>query len=203
MQLQVTMDVSAATARLGQLADEQLDGALARGVLAAAVYAAGEAQLLAAERLESRSGQLLSQIGAWADEAGADGGARGAARAYFGVPEGARDPAVLRYAWLLTGKDKVIRPVGHKYLAIPIGRNRTKAGIGNNLYASPREIPRELIQWRGRTVGIGVGDDYEPMFALTPEVHIFGRDVLEDVVESAAGEMAAIVQDEVDRVLAG
>jgi len=120
--------------------------------------------------------------------------------AYVGVP--AESPAI-RHAWLLTEEDKHIVPHGHPFLAIPIGDNVTGGGIGGGLFASPRDIPRDQIAWRGRTVGTVTAKRgiYHPLFALVEEVWIFGRGALEAAAEAAPGPAAETVQRHVDALL--
>lgn len=184
LRLDIVVDIGGLEQRCAQLSGAQLDRALVAGLLAAGEQAAHEVRVDAADRLTSRTGNLLNSIGAWPDGQARDATVR------VGVPD---DAPVAPYAWLITEADHHIVPRGHPYLAIPIGINRTPAGVGGNLFASPRDIPAPV--WRGRTVGLLVGERYEPLFALTPEVFIFGRGALESGVERAEPGLAGLVAE--------
>lgn len=184
LRIDIPVDIGGLEQRFAQLGGEELDRALVAGLLAAGEQAAHEVRVDAADRLASRTGNLLSSIGAWPEPEAQDATVR------VGVPD---DAPVAPYAWILTETDRRIVPHGHPYLAIPIGINRTPAGVGGNLFASPRDIPDAV--WRGRTVGLLVGERYEPLFALTPEVYVFGRGALESGVARAEPGLAALVAE--------
>ena len=187
----IPVETQRVEAALGALADEALQGALAAGLAEAAEYLAGAivAQAVADGITPRSPAGLLTQVGQW------PGSAAEGLTYYVGVPDAS---PVARYAYLLTEADKHIVPLGHKYLAIPVGPNLTGGGLPR--LHSPRELGPDIV-WRGRTAGLMVGDRYEAWFALTPEVWIFGRGSMERAAEDGLAEMIDTVQRRVDELL--
>lgn len=187
MEVTLRVDTAAAEAQLGDVAERGLLAALLAGLGRAANIAAGEVQMRYKEAgLKSPTGTLAQSIGCWP----------GIERLtwWVGVPD---DSPAARYAYLITEDDAHIVPRGHKYLAIPIGENLTPAGVA--LVKSPRQVSG--LVFRGQTAGVLVGEEYHPWFALTKEVWIFGRGILEDGTRASELAMRAAVQAEVDKVM--
>lgn len=189
----VQVDLSGAAAaalRLGVLSAESIAQRLASGLAAAAEEIAGDIVLRAVEAgLQSRTGSLLGSVGSWPAEGD------GQLTVYVGVPD---DSPAARYSYLLGEQYRVIRPQGHKYLAIPIGENLTGAGVAR--YASPRQV--DDLVFRGRTAGILQEERYVPLFALVEEVTIVGRGVFEAAIEAAAPTLPERVRGPLDALLA-
>ena len=187
------ISTEAAEERLGAAAGDRIIAALTEGLALACTYAAGEVQMKAAQSLKSRTGELQRGIGHW------PGGSDEGLRRYIGVPA---DSPAAKYAYLLGEDDVTIVPIGHKYLAIPIGANLTGSGVAR--MKSPLDIPRDQIEFRGATVGVGdiTGEDYTPLFALVTSVTICGRDVLYEALLGAEARMTDVVQETVDKVVA-
>lgn len=140
--------------------------------------------------LTSRTGTLLNSITYWP--------AADPLTCYVGVPN--ESPAA-HYAYLLTDEDVQIVPKGHKYLAIPMGDNLQ--GSGTPRYDSPRQLADlGQVEWRGRTVGLLIGGEYHPYFALVESVWIFGRGVLESSIEAQTDEAAKTIRSHVEQLIA-
>lgn len=194
MDLAITFDVSDALRRLGGLAAERFDAALVAGATGAGEHLASSMVQAIQKRGDLvRTGHLWQSVGQWTGEHTPD-----AVTVYVGVPA---DADSARYAYLLTRESREIKPLGHRYLAIPIGANLTPAGVAR--IASPRTLERDTglkVAWRGMTVGVMSGEDYEPYFALAESVYVVGRGVLEEQTETQAGALQAIVAEELAKI---
>ncbi|HOQ06045.1 MAG TPA: hypothetical protein PKY88_12625 [Anaerohalosphaeraceae bacterium] len=91
------------------------------------------------------------------------------------------------YAWLLTDEVKTIRPRTARLLAVPIGENLTAAGVPR--FRSPREVPNGFFFRSaagnllfGYRLGKTERARIRPLFALVPEVTVFGSGALYDGV---------------------
>lgn len=206
----ITLEAELVAAAL-EAAGDEVWTALARGLLRAGEQAASAVTLAASEAgLESRSGQLLSSITAWAEEESDDGPA-----VRVGVMP---DTPAARYAYLLTDAVKAIAPLRGEYLAIPIGDNLTAAGVAR--YASPRDVPGgEFARgldvmlrdgtsfgglvfgvWRQRGLGRQREQDFTPLFALVRAAFVQGVDVLWPTLTRRAGDIREELEGELSQL---
>jgi len=193
LELHIDVDTDAVVARLGELASEQFDRALQRGMVEGLDYAASEVVQLANPAEHSRTGTLLNSIVGELDKPEN-------LRGFVGVPE--ESPAS-KYAYLLTDEVKTITPVTAEALTIPVGANLTAAGVPTYpSVAALEEVFPGKVHRRGRAIGVETeAGVFEAYFGLAASVTVQGWDVLEPGVEAARDDMVRAVQDRVDELV--
>ncbi|HOT73739.1 MAG TPA: hypothetical protein PLX18_11360 [Anaerohalosphaeraceae bacterium] len=132
-------------------------------------------QYLSGRALNRRTGNLARSLAGWMI---ADLEAVIGVRPFSGVDA---------YAWLLTDEVKTIRPRTARLLAVPIGENLTAAGVPR--FRSPRDVPNGFFYRSasgallfGYRLGKTERARIRPLFALVPEVTVFGSGALYDGV---------------------
>ena len=111
---------------------------------------------------------------------------------------------VEHYSWLLGDEQHVIKPTeGRKFLAIPIGDNKTQAGVGGNLFASPRDAEDGFFfksKAGNLLFGDTVGDKVRTLFMLLPSVLVQGRGILPDVMEAQEPKIKRTIHNSISKV---
>lgn len=113
------------------------------------------------------------------------------------------DQNVSAYSWLLGDEQHVIKPKSGKMLAIPVGDNKTKAGVSGNLFASPRDVPDGFFfKSKGKLLfGREEGGRVQTLFLLLPSVLVQGRGILPDVMEREEPKLKKKVWNSIQRGL--
>jgi len=173
----------------------QIGNAINTGLHEGAEFTAAhiEENYLTGQALRARTGLLRASI---------MGGLIRAFEAVVGVAPGS---GVMDYAWLLTDEEKTIVPKRAKYLAIPIGENRTGAVAK---YGSPREVPGGFFV-RTRTGALlfgvkrGKRGKFRPLFVLKKSVFVQGSGALPDGVMDKEDDIAGQIEKRIDEVTNG
>lgn len=114
------------------------------------------------------------------------------------------DALVQKYKWLLGEEEMTITPKKSKFLAIPIGKGLTKAGVAR--YKSPRDVPEGFFvkSKAGKLLfGIkrGKRGKFRPLFVLVKSVFVQGTGALADGVLESQDKMTEAIQTEVDKAI--
>jgi hypothetical protein len=175
-------------------AGRAMHGAINAGLADAGELAAGNviATKLRGQSLKMRSGLLAKHVTSWQS---------GDLQVTVGVPD---DSPVEKYKWQLGDEQFTILPVKGRYLTIPIGENLTPTGVPR--YSSPRQkTDGFFIRTGGKLLfgyKVGKKGKFRPLLALVTSVQAQGTGALIDGVLESQDDMAAAIQDQVDKVTA-
>ena len=180
--------------KISPLIEKAVSDGLQRGLLDAAGDVS-EAIQSGTHGIHTRSGALAKSIHEYMDTT----------NRFFGFVGVGAAQGVEPYAWLLTDETKTIEPKTGKYLSIPAGANVTNAGVGTNLFASPRDVPGGFfIKGKGKAellFGDSPGGQFRLLFALVPSVTITGSGVLWDVVKGDRPDIIKSIKIYVSRAI--
>lgn len=173
---------------VGQAVVDAADRGLGKGVKIAAGNVAEN--YLTGQSLKRRTGNLARAVDGWMT---------GKFHGVVGVHD---DAAVSKYSWLLGDEQKTITPTKGKFLAIPIGENRTPSGVAK--FNSPRDIEGGFfIKSKGKLLfgyKRGKKGKFRPMFTLVKSVLVQGTGALYDGVLESADDITQAMQTEISRV---
>ncbi|HIJ66811.1 MAG TPA: hypothetical protein HPP51_00810 [Planctomycetes bacterium] len=191
IQIEMGKDFENTLAELSSMGKDLSDAAskgLEKGVEHAATIV--KRDYLSGQSLERRTSQLARSVDGWlADK-------------FDGIVGVRRASAVAKYAWLLGDEVKKIVPRNAKFLAIPIGENRTPAGATR--FSSPRLVPdgffvktksgRLLFGYKKGTRG-----KFRPLFTLVKSVTVFGSGALADGLLDSLDDICRLIKTEINK----